>query len=69
MNQVAPELALDFDAPQVSSREALLTLIGVFTGIFVIFKGLCTICPENPALPRELDVIAIDYMAVLPEKK
>jgi hypothetical protein len=30
---VAPELALDFDAPNISSKEALTTLMGAF-GVF-----------------------------------
>ena len=66
MKQVAPELFLDFDAPNISSREALGTLLGVFFGMFVIAKAVSVspFIPVNPALPHDVDVLAIDWCCV-----
>jgi hypothetical protein len=61
---VAPELALDFDAPNISSREALWTMIGVFS-IFVFYYNVVirAMLPSNPALEHATDVRAPDYSA------
>jgi hypothetical protein len=58
---VAPELALDFDAPNVSSSEALWTLMGAF-GVFVIYYNIIKYTVvENPALGHETDCVYPDY--------
>jgi hypothetical protein len=55
-------LALDFDAPNVSSREALLTTIGGLSMFAVLWYVLeWTGVPENPALGHETDVVYPDY--------
>ena len=68
---VAPELALDFDAPNVSSREALGTLLGVLGLFFLYYKVVVTwTLPPNPALEHYTDVQSPDYAAPWkPEKK
>ena len=58
---VAPELALDFDCPNISSREALLTTVGVFSGFALLYQVLKFTCPENPALSHETDCVIPDY--------
>jgi hypothetical protein len=59
---VAPELALDFDLPNVSSQEALLTLGGVFLGIFTFFQVVIkNLAPTNPALAHYTDCVVPDY--------
>jgi hypothetical protein len=58
---VAPELALDFDLPNVSSREALLTMVGVFSSFAVLYHVLNFLGPENPALSHETDCVIPDY--------
>lgn len=60
---VAPELGLDFDAPMVSSGEALRWTIGSFTGIFLLYQGIkySGIVPEKPALPHAVDNVQPDY--------
>jgi hypothetical protein len=67
---VAPELALDFDAPNVSSREALWTLLGVM-GIFVFYYQVVVrmMLPSNPALEHATDVLSPDYEHWKIEKK
>lgn len=59
---VAPELALDFDLPNVSSNEALWTLGGVLFGIFTFYQTFIkTFAPVNPALGHYHDVVVPDY--------
>jgi hypothetical protein len=61
---VAPELALDFDLPNTSSREALMTLGGVFFGFFVFYQGIkATTNTEtaNPALNHSTDCVVRDF--------
>lgn len=59
---VAPELALDFDAPNVSSREALWTLIGVLGAVFVFHQTFIHwATPENPALNHATDCKIPDW--------
>jgi hypothetical protein len=54
-------LALDFDAPSVSSSEALWTLLGAF-GIFAIYYQIIKYTvKENPALGHETDCVYPDY--------
>jgi hypothetical protein len=61
---VAPELALDFDAPNISSREALVTLAGalsVFGLLFGVIKMVSDMGNGNPALPHDTDCVVPDY--------
>lgn len=59
---VAPELALDFDVPNMSSNEALLTLSSVLGGFVVFYYGFCKpMAPENPALSHKTDNVIPDY--------
>jgi hypothetical protein len=59
---VAPELALDFDLPNVSSQEALLTLGGVLFGIFTFYQTFIkAFAPVNPALSHHTDCVVPDY--------
>jgi len=61
---VAPELALDFDAPNISSREALWTTVGAFFSVYVFHQTFVhATCPENPALPHSIDCVGPDYSA------
>lgn len=55
---VAPELALDFDAPHISSSEALWTATGAFALFFVLYQVIAVVAPEdaNPALEHGVDV-------------
>jgi hypothetical protein len=54
-------LALDFDLPNVSSSEALWTLLSVF-GIFAIYYQIIKYTVvENPALEHETDCVYPDY--------
>lgn len=65
---VAPELALDFDAHMISSREALLTTCSVFFAFFLLFKAFQYGIDwevQNPALPRELDCVGEDYESTM----
>jgi hypothetical protein len=57
-------LALDFDAPNISSREALLTLLGVFS-LFVLYYNVvvASLLPSNPAIEHATDVRAPDFSA------
>jgi hypothetical protein len=68
---VAPELALDFDVPNTSSREALMTLAGGFGLFFLLYQGLSLWTngakDNNPALSHATDVVVPDYSA--PKKK
>ena len=56
---VAPELALDFDAQHVSSREGFLTWLGAFGGLFGIFQVIKATDPEskNPAVNRKMNMV------------
>lgn len=59
---VAPELALDFDLPNTSSQEALLTLGGVLFGIFAFYQVVVkNFTKENPALSHATDCVVPDY--------
>lgn len=59
---VAPELALDFDAPNVSSREAVWTLLGVLAGFGGLLLAVRAATPAdgNPALPHATDNVVPD---------
>jgi len=62
---VAPELALDFDAPNVSTREALYTWVGAFGAFYVLYKMISFVRNDNqidnPALSHATDVVVPDY--------
>lgn len=62
---VAPELALDFDVPNVSSREALYTWLGVFAGFFALFQTINFVTngavDDNPAFSHDTDCVDLDY--------
>ena len=62
---VAPELALDFDAPHISTQEALISLAICFSGIFCLFQGINLWTrgakDDNPALHRHHDIVVKDY--------
>ncbi|GAX18393.1 hypothetical protein FisN_15Lh312 [Fistulifera solaris] len=62
---VAPELALDFDMPNTSSKEALFTWMGTLTGFFVLYQGISLVTngakDNNPALSHATDVVVPDY--------
>ena len=62
---VAPELALDFDLPNTSSKEALMTLVGTFTGFFLLYQGIGLVTnggkDNNPALSHATDMAVPDY--------
>lgn len=60
---VAPELALDFDAPHISTREALWTWatgFGLF-GVLYAFCGFLDSGDDNPALCHSTDAVVPDY--------
>lgn len=56
---VAPELALDFDAQHVSSREGLFTWLAAFGGLATIFQVIKASDPEskNPAVNRKMNMV------------
>lgn len=62
---VAPELALDFDMSNTSSKEALLTWMGTLTGFFALYQGISFVTngakDNNPALSHATDVVVPDY--------
>ena len=62
---VAPELALDFDAPHISSREGLAYWfggLGFFAVLYQTIKFVTNGAPDdNPALPHATDVVIKDY--------
>lgn len=61
---VAPELALDFDLPNTSSREALWTLGGALAGFFVFYQGIkatTNLETANPALNHSTDCVIPDF--------
>ena len=57
----APELALDFDAPNVSTGEGIgtwmLAFVGGFGGLFLGIKYLKDPASSNPAVSREADIV------------
>lgn len=60
---VAPELALDFDSPNVSTREAFYTWLGGL-GAFAGLYGVCSMASsgdDNPAYAHAKDVVVPDY--------
>jgi hypothetical protein len=62
---VAPELALDFDAPNVSTKEALYTFLGTFSAFGVLFLGISFVTSgakdANPALSHATDCVDVDW--------
>jgi hypothetical protein len=58
---VAPELALDFDLPNTSSAEALLTLGSVFGFFALFYQFVKATSKENPALNHSTDNVIPDY--------
>lgn len=66
---VAPELALDFDCPNISSREALLTTVGVFSGFALLYQIVKRTHPENPALSHASDCVIPDYSRHVEQRK
>ena len=62
---VAPELALDFDAPHISSREGLYTWMAGLSAFAVLYQiikfGVSATKFENPALSHATDVVDKDY--------
>lgn len=62
---VAPELALDFDAPHISSQEGLATWAGGLFGFFVLYQTISLITngakDDNPALPHASDVVDVNH--------
>ncbi|GKZ00860.1 hypothetical protein MPSEU_001037700 [Mayamaea pseudoterrestris] len=60
---VAPELALDFDMPSVSSGEALQTFMLAFGAFAGLYGVLCLISSgdDNPALSHASDCVDKDW--------
>jgi len=62
---VAPELALDFDAPNVSTSEATWTFVGAFGAFAVLWTGIALWTKgardDNPAFSHATDVYEKDY--------
>lgn len=59
---VAPELALDFDAPNISSKEALYTWLSAMGSLFLFYQFLDKFSPgEAPALNHSTDCVIPDY--------
>jgi len=61
---VAPELALDFDMPHMSSREALGTWMfgfGVFFAFYQFLKLVRDPNVDNPALSHSTMLVEQDY--------
>ena len=61
---VAPELALDFDAPHIGTREAIWTWtigFGCFALLFNTFKFVVDSGDDNPALSHATDAVDQDY--------
>lgn len=62
---VAAELALDFDAPFVSSREGLYTWLAGLSSFAVLFQVIKFwtngAVDDNPALPHSTDVVDKDH--------
>jgi hypothetical protein len=54
---------LDFDAPHISSKEALYTWVGAFS-LFVVLYNVINMSSSgdgNPALSHATDVVVPDY--------
>jgi hypothetical protein len=62
---VAPELALDFDCPNVTTSEAVRTLLGTFLGFGVLMLGIYVVTggavDNNPAYSHATDAVDVDY--------
>jgi hypothetical protein len=62
---VAPELALDFDAPHISTTEATYTWMGVMSIFVVLYQTIkYNTLPNgqgNPALKHVVDCVVPDY--------
>ena len=62
---VAPELALDFDAPHISSREGLYSWLGglgMFAVLYQVIKFWTNgAVDDNPALAHSTDVVDKDH--------
>jgi len=62
---VAPELALDFDAPHISSREGLYSWLAALSGFAFLYQGIKWwtngAVDDNPALSHATDVVVKDY--------
>ena len=62
---VAPELALDFDAPHISSREGLYSWLAGLSGFAVLFQAIKLwtngAVDDNPALSHATDVVDKDH--------
>jgi hypothetical protein len=61
---VAPELALDFDMPHISTREAMgswLLGFGAFAVFFQFLKLVFDPETHNPALPHSTVMVDIDH--------
>jgi hypothetical protein len=63
---VAPELALDFDAPHVSTKEASYTWLAGFSMFALLFQVIkhTTSADDNPAIAHATDVVVPDYAAL-----
>lgn len=60
---VAPELFLDFDAPNISTFEALSWLFGTVGATYILAQLVIKpLIPENPALDHEMDCKIPDYI-------
>lgn len=55
---VAPEMALDFDCPHISSGEAMMTWLGALGGVALFYQLVKSTDPEgqNPAVNREFNL-------------
>ena len=62
---VAPELALDFDLSNTSSKEALMTWGGAFGVFFLLYQSISLWTngakDDNPALSHATDAVVPDY--------
>jgi hypothetical protein len=62
---VAPELALDFDCPNVSTSDALRTFVSTFSGFGVLMLGIYIVTggakDMNPAYSHATDCVDVDY--------
>lgn len=64
---VAPELALDFDLPNTSSTEALMTWATAFGTLWLLYQGISAWTAgakdDNPALAHATDCVIADPSA------
>ena len=62
---VAAELALDFDAPHISSREGLYSWLAGLSGFALLFQTIKFFTngavDDNPALAHSTDVLDKDH--------